>query len=290
MKKYAILLICLLLVGNIVEAQINVSGTVKEKNGSVLPGAKVHVKGTQISAMTDLDGKYTIAVPEGSNVLVFIFLDMKQQEIQIENKTTINVELESSGTKAKRKTTNPTEKKVYFGPGIGIGIFYPGDVNDYIEQDLQRNNYSITGGFSEMFMYYSLRGFVGIRPVKFLEIDIIAEYSIAPKIFFVSGSDNLSYQFTRFAPGGLVSLHIPFGSGRHSFSIGGGAMYHNMKFADFNAKAIGFRGQFGMNFRFKSKYLQIFWGGEYVAGDDTYDNTTIELNYSGGFIGFNFGF
>jgi hypothetical protein len=42
-----------------------------EEDNQGLPGATVLVKGTTVGTTTDLDGNYSINVPEGSNVLIF---------------------------------------------------------------------------------------------------------------------------------------------------------------------------------------------------------------------------
>ncbi|MVT44048.1 SusC/RagA family TonB-linked outer membrane protein [Chitinophaga oryziterrae] len=70
-----------------------VSGTVTDENGIPLPGVTVLVKGTNNGVHTSNDGKYTLKnVPEKA-VLVFSFIGFKAQEININNRTDINVKL-----------------------------------------------------------------------------------------------------------------------------------------------------------------------------------------------------
>src|SRR5690606_10543413 len=54
------------------EAQV-ISGTVTDQNGEPLPGVTVSVEGTTIGTATDIDGKYTLEVPDGAT-LVFSFI------------------------------------------------------------------------------------------------------------------------------------------------------------------------------------------------------------------------
>jgi TonB-linked SusC/RagA family outer membrane protein len=95
-----------------------VTGTVTSvEDGMGVPGATVLVKGTTIGTATDIDGKYSINVPAGSNVLVFTFVGLTSQEVNIGNRSTINVALESDitalsevivtgyGTQPKREVT-----------------------------------------------------------------------------------------------------------------------------------------------------------------------------------------
>jgi TonB-linked SusC/RagA family outer membrane protein len=72
-----------------------ITGTVTSVEDNMgVPGATVLVKGTTIGTATDLDGKYSISVPAGSNVLVFSFVGLASQEVTIGNQTTLNVALQ----------------------------------------------------------------------------------------------------------------------------------------------------------------------------------------------------
>ncbi|MCH7406056.1 SusC/RagA family TonB-linked outer membrane protein [Belliella aquatica] len=76
-----------------------VSGTVLDKTmGDPLPGVTVLVKGTTRGTNTDLDGKFTISLQPGDQVLVFSFVGFTAQEITVGNQSIINVELEEDIT------------------------------------------------------------------------------------------------------------------------------------------------------------------------------------------------
>ncbi len=68
-----------------------ISGSVKDENGNPLPGVSVVLKGTTTGTVTDAAGNYTFQVPLNAQTLAFSFVGMKSQEIQIGNKTVINV-------------------------------------------------------------------------------------------------------------------------------------------------------------------------------------------------------
>lgn len=119
MRKILLLGLTLFLVNAVAFAQGRViTGTVSSvEDGMGVPGATVLVKGTTIGTATDIDGKYSINVPAGSNVLVFTFVGLTSQEVTIGNRSTINVALESDitalsevivtgyGTQPKREVT-----------------------------------------------------------------------------------------------------------------------------------------------------------------------------------------
>ena len=54
--------------------QIQVSGTITDDKGVPLPGVNVIVKGTTIGTITDVDGKYTLNIPDQNAVIAASFI------------------------------------------------------------------------------------------------------------------------------------------------------------------------------------------------------------------------
>ena len=79
------------------ELDVVVRGQVKDPKGETLPGVSVKVKGTDIGASTDIDGRYTLNVPDNAT-LVFTYIGYNTQEVVVNNQTTLNVSLEPSST------------------------------------------------------------------------------------------------------------------------------------------------------------------------------------------------
>jgi len=78
------------------QQQNKVTGTVTIKNGEPLPGVNVVVTGTTQGTLTDVAGKYSIEVPQGSKSLRFSFVGIEPQEISIGTLTQINVTMAES--------------------------------------------------------------------------------------------------------------------------------------------------------------------------------------------------
>jgi TonB-linked SusC/RagA family outer membrane protein len=76
---------------------LTISGTVTDK-GAPLPGVSILVKGTNNGTTSDSNGKYTLAVPDGLTTLIFSFIGYKTQELEIGNRTELNVEIEEDIT------------------------------------------------------------------------------------------------------------------------------------------------------------------------------------------------
>ncbi|WP_424961816.1 TonB-dependent receptor [Ekhidna sp.] len=89
MKKI-LLTVTLVLSGFLMMAQ-GVTGTVTDDAGEGLPGATVLVKGTQNGAITDVDGKFTLNVPEGT-LLVVSFMGFESQEATASNDMEITLQ------------------------------------------------------------------------------------------------------------------------------------------------------------------------------------------------------
>lgn len=72
-----------------------VRGLVRDDRGSMLPGVSVVVKGTLIGTSTANDGTFRLECPVASEILVFSFIGMKSQEINITGKSHVEVTLVS---------------------------------------------------------------------------------------------------------------------------------------------------------------------------------------------------
>jgi TonB-linked SusC/RagA family outer membrane protein len=86
---------CLALAGNLAWGQEpTVSGSVtSSEDGSPLPGVNVVVKGTATGTVTDANGAYRLSAPGLDGVLVFSFIGLTTQEVEIGQRTVVNVQL-----------------------------------------------------------------------------------------------------------------------------------------------------------------------------------------------------
>lgn len=83
----------------VLSAQSRVAGKVTlaaDKEAAI--GATIQVKGTNIGAVTDIEGNYSVNVPNAQAILVFSYTGFATQEIEVGNQTTINVALSESAS------------------------------------------------------------------------------------------------------------------------------------------------------------------------------------------------
>jgi TonB-linked SusC/RagA family outer membrane protein len=96
MKKITMFLLCVVFASGALWAQnVQISGVVTDAaDEQPLPGVSVVVKGANVTAVTDANGRYTINAA-GDATLVFTFIGMKTQEEAVAGRTVINVALEA---------------------------------------------------------------------------------------------------------------------------------------------------------------------------------------------------
>ena len=95
--RYFSLSIILLLFVFCASAQKQVSGTIKENNNPVV-GATVEVKGTNVATISGPQGTFVINVPAGKSILVISYVGLETQEVNIADKTTVDVVLVAVNT------------------------------------------------------------------------------------------------------------------------------------------------------------------------------------------------
>ncbi len=93
--RIALMLVLSLIVGT-VSAQ-TVTGNVVDETGEAVIGATVMEKGTKNATVTDFDGNFTIKMDNGKT-LVFSYIGMQSQEVNVAGKTNINVVMKEDAT------------------------------------------------------------------------------------------------------------------------------------------------------------------------------------------------
>jgi len=80
----------------VIDSEMTITGTVVDGNdGTGVPGASVIMKGKAIGTVTDLNGNYTLTIPEGTQTIIFQFMGMETTELPITGNT-VNCRLENS--------------------------------------------------------------------------------------------------------------------------------------------------------------------------------------------------
>jgi TonB-linked SusC/RagA family outer membrane protein len=75
-----------------------VTGKVTDSKGETLIGVGVVVKGTTTGTSTDINGNFSITVPEDNSILVFSYLGFETQDVAVNSRTSINLVLKESSS------------------------------------------------------------------------------------------------------------------------------------------------------------------------------------------------
>lgn len=97
-----------------------ISGIVSDQNGAPLENATIKVKGGKITAVSDANGSFKLAVPEGTSTLEVSYVGMKPVTVSIEGKQSVLV------------TLNVTDSKLNEVVVIGYGTARRSDVSSAV--------------------------------------------------------------------------------------------------------------------------------------------------------------
>ncbi|MGE6220447.1 SusC/RagA family TonB-linked outer membrane protein [Nubsella zeaxanthinifaciens] len=99
-SKAVLLLLLMLACSHVLYAQNRtIKGVVKDNLGLPIPGASIKLKTAGTTAISDGEGKYTIAVPAGPATLIFSFIGFTAQEITVAAGVSVqNVSLKEDNT------------------------------------------------------------------------------------------------------------------------------------------------------------------------------------------------
>jgi len=132
MKKSITFLLIFLLCGFQLFAQQTVTGTITDAtDGTPLIGATIMLRGTTSGSITDINGKYSLSAPADA-VLTFSYVGFVTQEIQVGNRTTIDVSLV--------KSTTQLEELVVIGYGSRQRRDVTSAISSVTSEDLVKTN------------------------------------------------------------------------------------------------------------------------------------------------------
>ncbi len=110
--------------------QITITGTILDDDGEPMPGVNIMVKGTGTGVVSNINGKFSINVPNRDAILLFSFVGYISQEIPVGNQTEISITLSED--------TKLIEEVVVVGYGVQKRVNLTGAVATVdVERELQ---------------------------------------------------------------------------------------------------------------------------------------------------------
>lgn len=171
-------------IGSMVRGRVTSS-----EDGSGLPGVNVMVKGSTVGTVTDAGGFYSIPLTSDARHLVFSFIGMQSEEVDVRNKSIANVAMNNDVTQLNEVVVTgygATEKKSMTGSVVTIrGINSTADYTPRIKKTIvatpviRQTNFEFT--IDEPFSVKS-DGEVRSTEMVEYELDALYEYYCVPKL------------------------------------------------------------------------------------------------------------
>lgn len=163
----------------------SVSGQViDQETGEAIPGVNVLVKNSSVGTVTNLDGYYSLSLPQNASSLVFSFIGMESQEIPIEGnvqqvymKTDVQqlseVVVTGYGTQGLKGKLN----------GLISGLKREKEADEYIPMAVNtiENQTTVTFSVAKPYSLASGNKSISVELVNH-EIEALYEYYAAPKL------------------------------------------------------------------------------------------------------------
>lgn len=188
MKKIFLIFSLAISMVSLTLAQRTITGKVTDQNGEALIGATVLVKGTTVGTVADVDGTYSIRIPEGATALVFSYTGFKSVEEAIGASNIIDIVMEADratlseivvvgyGTQQKRDVTGsisqvkgeavahlatPSFDRELAGRAAGVQVTAPSGLLGAPPQIRIRGVNSISSGTSPLIVIDGVPAFSG---------------------------------------------------------------------------------------------------------------------------------
>lgn len=138
MKRLSLVLGLVCFVVGFALAQRTVSGTVVDATGEPLIGASILVKGTTTGAVTDIDGSFSLSVPEDGDVLVVSYTGYETRELPVGDATIMEITLSEGVALDEVVVTGLGISKEKKTLGYGVTTLSSGSVERRVESDVAR--------------------------------------------------------------------------------------------------------------------------------------------------------
>ena len=138
MKKFSLLFFALILSVGTIVAQRTITGSVVDNTGEALIGANILAKGTTSGTITDIDGTFSLDVPDGSTALVISFTGYETQEFDITSTSVVDVVLSEGELLDEVVVTGLGIKREKKALGYGVTTLGAESVANRAETDVAR--------------------------------------------------------------------------------------------------------------------------------------------------------
>ncbi|TRX59096.1 mucoidy inhibitor MuiA family protein [Fulvivirga sp. M361] len=168
---------------NIVRNVGNVSGRITDETGGPLPGATVVVMGSTIGTVTDLQGNYSLTLPNGSTHISVSFVGYVAQEIPI-NSSNLNIQLAPDVSQLSEVVVTGYDRLQGRAPGVrirGVNSLKKKQFKNSISTTIVENQTTVEFEVEKPYSIKSNGEKLSVN-LKNLEIDALYKYYAVPKL------------------------------------------------------------------------------------------------------------
>lgn len=119
-------------------AQRSISGTITDDQGDPLIGASVLVKGSTVGTTTEVDGSFSLTIPDGSTILVISYTGFETKEVTLGIENVVNVILSEGVQLQEVVVTGLGIKREKKALGYGVSTISSGSISARPESDVAR--------------------------------------------------------------------------------------------------------------------------------------------------------
>ena len=221
-----------------------ITGVVTDEQSAPLPGANVLVKGTTIGTVTDVNGTFSLNVPDEADILVISYVGYHAKEVRIGEQSVINVALTADvaaldeivvvgyGTQAKKDVTGAyssidaevlenrpivSAEQGLQGTTPGIQIFQADASPGQLSEIYVRGVTNLSTGTNPLFVIDGFatedqRLFQALNPADIAKIDILKDAS-ASAIYGSRGANGVIIVTTKSGKSGDSKLNVSVSTG-----------------------------------------------------------------------------
>jgi len=218
MKKLFLLLFMVLFVVGYAFSQRTVTGSVTDVNGDALIGANVLIKGSTVGTITDLDGTFSLEVPEETNFLVISYTGYEEQELNVLGTNQVAITLSEGELLDEIVVTGLGIKKEKKALGYSVSSVKSDQIEQRAEGDVARIlagkaagvQITAAGGASGSATNVTIRGlssFSGSNQALFIVDGVPFSNDTNTDGNFISGATQGS-RFVDLDPNNIASIEI----------------------------------------------------------------------------------
>ena len=182
---------------------VRITGTVSDNFGDVLPGVAVVVLGANIGTSTDINGEFSITVPNDDAILEFTFLGFQTQEVVVGNRRIIAV------TMAEAASEIGEVQVVAFGRQRRESVV--ASIETVNVKDLQIASSNLTTAFAGRIpglISYSTTGEPGADNAQFFIRGVTTFGYMASPLILIDGFEATQNDLARLMPDDIESFSI----------------------------------------------------------------------------------